>query len=200
MCSKCISNCIFLRKPIKPKRNFDPAKSICHFSAKLDSEIEASLALKRKEILSSIRVVVFGPGSGLEALHRDAVRDFLISKGCKCLYPEDVLKDSEVNPAIAEREMIYQSHLTFVILIGIGPASEFSLYLDDPYVAAKFRIFQERQYESKESFLNAILHTFAKVYKQHYLFGSQAELLVITTTCLEDYVNLRALIGFYRKD
>ncbi len=165
--------------------------------ADVRKEIESSLIEKKKIIRASIRILIFGPGEGRsESVYRSEVRKLISSKGCECLYPEEVLEGLTENTAGAEREMIYRSHLVYVLLIGIGPASEFSLYLADPAAAQGFRIFQEKKYQLAESFLNEVVKPFAEFYKQHYLFDDVEELLGLAEKCLNEYVNYHVLVDF----
>lgn len=145
-------------------------------------------------MMGDLRVLVFGPGENSQGFElREAVRKAIEKAGAHPSYAENILEGSEMNAVLAEKILIGQVDLVFILLAGLGQSVEFGTYIQKEAMAMKFNIFQEKKYVGKSSFLNEVMKLFCGRFRQCFPFESESELEGLVADVLKYHALWRAV-------
>jgi len=158
-----------------------------------------------------LNFLVFGPGVGTKEFetHRLAVKNMIIDKKKQNAdLPEEIdeqvingiIEDSSGstsplikkvlgNPASKELVMARGWDFLIILLMNIGAVSEFSLFMTNPTIAPKVRLFIPERYTNSEGFVNeGTVAMFKNAYDNIKTFRDAQDLLKKVCDTVEDLI------------
>jgi hypothetical protein len=162
--------------------------------------------------LPSLNFLVFGPGVGTEEYvsHRLAVKNMIIDKKKQNADLPEEIDEEEIkqiidpssgsslikkilgNPASKELVMARGWDFLIILLMNIGAISEFSLFLTNPTIAPKVRLFIPERYSNSEGFVNqGPVALFKNAYDSVKTFRDAQDLLKKVCETVEDLMIFR---------